>query len=160
MYCVIQPIDCNTIKLIHSFIMGLAHQTQVCIDPTEVCSAIKTATSSSSWEGQILPSAIALSLLCTLRARMICMRNTRICCTDCITQLTLVYTYRCTFGLIFRFAHCKCKSLIKRSPRLSVCQSRVTSRKLSEIGAKFRHLEFNGQTTKYNAKAIGTYRHH
>ena len=23
-----------------------------------------------------------------------------------------------------------------------------------------QNLEFNGQTTKYNAKAIGTYRHH
>ena len=25
---------------------------------------------------------------------------------------------------------------------------------------KFEKVEFNGQTTKYNAKAIGTYRHH
>jgi len=34
---------------------------------------------------------------------------------------------------------CKCKSLIKRSSRMSsVCLSRVRSQKLSEIGAKFR----------------------
>ena len=39
------------------------------------------------------------------------------------------------------FAHCKCKSLLFRSSRLSsVCLSRVRSRKLSEIGATVRRL--------------------
>ena len=41
---------------------------------------------------------------------------------------------------IVRLAHLQCESLLLRSPRLSVvCLSRVRSRKLGEIGAKFRH---------------------
>jgi len=47
---------------------------------------------------------------------------------------------RSKYNLV-RLAHCKCKSLMQQSSRLSsVCLSHVTSRKLSEIGAKFRHL--------------------
>jgi len=42
---------------------------------------------------------------------------------------------------VIKLAHCKCKSLMQQSSRLSVvCLSRITSRKLSEIGATFRRL--------------------
>jgi len=42
---------------------------------------------------------------------------------------------------VIRFAQLQCESLLFQSPRLSsVCLSRVSSRKLSEIGAKFRRL--------------------
>ena len=40
---------------------------------------------------------------------------------------------------VFRLAHLRCDSLLFRSSRLSsVCLSRVRSRKLSKMGAKFR----------------------
>ena len=45
------------------------------------------------------------------------------------------------FLFFIRLAYSKCKSLMFRSSRLSsVCLSRVRSRKLSEIDAKFRRL--------------------
>jgi len=75
-------------------------------------------------------------------------------CTELID--TKLYTCRDADASHSKYslAHCKCKSLMQRSSRLlSVCPSvcldrqtdrrclfRVRSRKLREIGAKFRHL--------------------
>jgi len=48
-------------------------------------------------------------------------------------------------------AHLQCESLLFQSPRLSsVCLSRIRSRKLSEICAKFRHLYRKSESPSKN----------
>jgi len=69
---------------------------------------------------------------------------------------------------IIRLTHCKCKSLTQWSSHLSsvcrpsVCLSRIKSRKLSEIGAKFHHLDSksgspNKNMTSYFVPEVANY---